>query len=234
MIMDLSDRTILVTGAGRGIGRAICQRLGRDGARVIATARTSAEIDSLIDELAPHRDDCLAIRADLLRPDDVVQLAQRVRDDVGPLDVLINNAGIAWGKPTAEVTFDEWRELLSVNLDAVFLLTRECLPMFEEQGSGQIINIGSDASLKGIAGMACYCASKFALRGFTLALREELKGKGIRCNLVMPGPTNTTICGGSGENWELIQPESVAEIVWQVVALPPTADVWETLIEPGE
>jgi len=119
-----------------------------------------------------------------------------------------------------------------VNLDAVFLLTRQCLPMLQRQAEGQIINIGSDASIRGIPRMACYCASKFGLRGLTIALREELKGAGVRVNLVMPGPVNTTIIADKADRWELIQPEDVAEIVWQLIALPTTADVWEILMEP--
>ncbi|NCO42548.1 MAG: short-chain dehydrogenase [Armatimonadetes bacterium CG_4_10_14_0_8_um_filter_66_14] len=231
--MTVRDKVILVTGAGRGIGAAICRRLAQDGARVVAAARTTAELDALTEELRPFRDDCLAVPTDLSKPADIARLAETVRREVGRLDVLINNAGIAWGKPTAEVTLEEWRQLLAVNLDAVFLLTRECLPIFQAQGSGQIVNLGSDASLRGISGRACYCASKFALRGFTMALREELKGAGIRLNLVMPGPVNTTICGGAADRWDLIQPEAVAEVVHQVIALPPTADVWEVLVEPG-
>lgn len=232
--MPLSDKTVLVTGAGRGIGAAICRRLARDGARVVATARSRDQLDALLAELCVHRDDCLAVPADLASPDDITALVETVRGEAGGLDVLINNAGIAWIKPTVEVAFEDWRALMAVNLDAVFLLTRECLPIFLGQGRGQIINIGSDASIRGIARMACYCASKFALRGFTMALREELKGSKIRVNLLLPGPVNTTIIANTAKRWDLIQPEDLAEIVWQMIALPPRADVWETLVEPGQ
>jgi len=232
--MPLSDKTVLVTGAGRGIGAAICRRLAQDGARVVATARSRDQLDALVAEFCTHRDNCLAVPADLTSPDDITALVETVRREVGGLDVLINNAGIAWMKPTAEITLDEWRALMALNLDAVFLLTRECLPILLGQDCGQIINIGSDASIRGIARMACYCASKFALRGFTMALREELKGTKVRVNLLMPGPVNTTIIANAADRWDLIQPEDLAEIVWQMIALPPRADVWETLIEPGQ
>lgn len=231
--MTVKDKVILVTGAGRGIGAAICRRLGRDGARVIPVARTAAEIDAVVEELRACRSDCLAVPTDLSKPEQIEQLAATIRDDVGQLDVLINNAGIAWVKPVEQITLTDWRALMSVNLDAVFLLTRELLPLFRSQGAGQIINIGSDASIRGIGRMTCYCASKFALRGFTMALREELRGSKIRVNLVMPGPVNTTIIADAADRWELIQPEAVADLVWQLVALPPTADVWETLVQPG-
>ena len=231
--MKLADRVVLVTGAGRGIGAAICRRLAQDGARIVAAARTPGELEALVAELEPWRDDCIAAPTDLSDPASVEALVATVRDRVGRLDVLVNNAGIAWGRKVEETSLEAWRELMAVNLDAVFLLTRESLPLLRESGHGQVINIGSDASIRGIPGMSCYCASKFALRGFTMALREELKGSGIRVNLVMPGPVNTTIIAEKADRWELIQPEGVADLVSQLVALPPTADVWELLVEPG-
>ena len=231
--MTPPDKVVLVTGAGRGIGAAICRRLAASGARIIAAARTRSEIEALVAELKPCRGDCLAIPTDLSDPASIEALVATLRDRVGRLDVLVNNAGVAWGRKVEDTSLDAWRQLMAVNLDAVFLLTREALPLLRESGNGQIINIGSDASIRGIPGMSCYCASKFALRGFTMALREELKGSGIRVNLVMPGPVNTTIIADKADRWDLIQPEGVAELVHQLVALPPTADVWELLIEPG-
>ena len=231
--MKLADRAVLVTGAGRGIGAAICRRLARDGARIIAAARTGGELETLVAELKPWRDDCMAVPTDLSDPASIEALVATLRDSVGRLDVLVNNAGIAWGRKVEETSLEAWRQLMAVNLDAVFLLTREALPLLRDSDHGQVINIGSDASIRGIPGMSCYCASKFALRGFTMALREELKGSGIRVNLVMPGPVNTTIIAEKADRWDLTQPESVAELVAQLVALPPTADVWELLVEPG-
>ena len=230
--MTVNDKVVLVTGAGRGIGSAICRRLGRDGAHVIATARTQAEIEEVADAIRRDGGRSTAFAADLMDPRAVELLAQQIEESVGRLDVLVNNAGVAWAKPVSDTSLAEWRSLMSLNLDAVFLLTRHCLPMLQKHAEGQIINIGSDASIRGIARMTCYCASKFALRGFTMALREELKGTGVRVNLVMPGPVNTTIIAEKADRWELIQPADVAEIVWQLIALPTTADVWEILVEP--
>ena len=231
--MTVKDNVILVTGASRGIGAAIYRRLAGAGGRVIAVARTQDQLDALMAELRPHRADVMSICADLCDPTQVQRIVDTVGTQVGRLDALVNNAGVAWMKPLAETSLEAWRGLLAVNLDAVFLLTRGFMPLFREQGRGQIVNIGSDASIRGIGGMSCYCASKFALRGFTMAVREELKGSGIRVNLVMPGPVNTTIIAETAERWELVQPEDVAEIVWQVLALPARADVWEVLVEPG-
>jgi 3-oxoacyl-[acyl-carrier protein] reductase len=232
--MSDNPPTVLVTGAGRGIGAAICRRLAADGARIIAVARTRPELDALLTELTPHRADCVAVPTDLSKPEDITALVGEVRTRVGRLDVLVNNAGIAWGRPLGQTTLEAWRELMAIDLDAVFLLTRDFLPLLKESGRGQIINIGSDASIRGIPGMSCYCAAKFALRGFTLALRQEFIGTGLRVNLVMPGPVNTTIIAKTANRADLIQPEDVAEVVRELVVLPRRADVWEILIEPGD
>jgi len=232
--VTLSNKTVLVTGASRGIGAAICRRLAADGARIIAVARSQDQLDALLREIKKHRDDCIAIAADLANPDAITKLVAAVRDQAGKLDILINNAGIAWMRPFEDITLDDWRQLMTLNMDAVFLLTRDFLPMLRESGGARIINIGSNACVKGIAKMSCYCASKFALRGFTMALREELADSGIRVNLVMPGPVNTTIAGEKADQWHLLQPEDIAEIVWQITTVSKTADVWETRIEPAQ
>ncbi|MBT3374327.1 MAG: SDR family oxidoreductase [Lentisphaerae bacterium] len=226
-------RTILITGAGRGIGAAICRTLATPDNRLIATARSLDQLEALQEELSSSCADFRCIPADLACPDDVSRLVHEVNSQAGALDVLINNAGIAWGRPLADTTLAQWRELMALNLDAVFLLTRDLLALLGESPCGQIINIGSDASIRGIRNMSCYCASKFALRGFTMALRQELAETGTRVNLVMPGPVNTTIIAKVANRTDLIQPEDVAEIVAGLIQLPRTADVWETLIEPA-
>jgi 3-oxoacyl-[acyl-carrier protein] reductase len=229
--MSLKGKVVLVTGAGRGIGRAICLRLAADGATIAAAARTQDELATLRQEIAAQGGECHTIAVDLRDPARAQSLVATALQQAGRLDVLVNNAGIAWCKPITETSFDEWRELQAVNVDAPFLLTREILPVFRGQGGGQIVNIGSDASIRGIGRMTCYCTSKFGLRGMTLALREELRGSGIRLNLILPGPVNTTIISKK-DNPALPQPEDIAELVWQVIALPQRADVWELLVEP--
>ena len=227
------ERTILVTGAGRGIGAAICRALATPNHRLIATARSANQLEALEQELQSCCNDFLCIPADLTQPDEIARLVKAVRSQAGSLDILINNAGIAWGRALTDTTLEDWRELMALNIDAVFLLTRDLLPLLKESNKGQIISIGSDASIKGIPNMSCYCASKFALRGFTMALRHELAGSGIRVNLVMPGPVNTTIIAKVADRQDLIQPADVAEVVAGLIALPRTADVWEALIEPS-
>lgn len=229
--MGLDGKVVLVTGAGRGIGRAIALRLAADGAGVAAVARSGKELENLRGEIAAKGGKCWAIAADLRDPLEPERVVAKAIQSAGRLDVLINNAGVAWIKGIADISIEQWRDMFALNMEAVFLLTKAALPVFKAQKSGQIVNIGSDASIKGIGAMTCYCATKFALRGFTMALREELRRTGIRLNLIMPGGVNTTIIA-KGDHPGLIEPEDVADLVWQVVAMPPRTDVWEILLEP--
>jgi 3-oxoacyl-[acyl-carrier protein] reductase len=225
--MSLEGKVALVTGAGRGIGRAIALRLARDGAGIVAVARSRSELEALQREISR----CWIIAADLTDPRQPERVIAEAVKAAGRLDVLVNNAGMARFETVADTSYEHWREMFALNMEAVFLLTRAALPVFKGQGAGQTVNIGSDASLKGIGRMACYCATKFALRGFSLALREELRQTGIRINLILPGGVNTTILDNR-DHPELIPPSHVAELVWQVIALAPQSDVWEILLEP--
>ena len=231
--MKLEGKSIIVTGAGRGIGEATAKMFAAEGAKVCVAARSTEQIERVASEINSAGGRAIAVACDVTQPDQVEAMVAQAEAELGPTDMLVNNAGVAWGKPVGEITLDEWRALMAVNVDAVFLLTRKLLPLFHAQHSGQIVNICSDAGIRGIGGMTCYCASKFAVRGFTLALREELRGSGIRVNLVLPGPTNTTIIAKEASRTDLPQPEDIADVVWQVIALPPRADVWEVLVEPG-
>ena len=229
--MSSEGKMVLVTGAGRGIGRAIALRLAADGAGVVAVARSGGELESLRGAIAAKGGKCWTIPADLRDPLEPERVIAAAMQSAGRVDVLINNAGVAWCKGVADISIEQWRDMFALNVEAVFLLTKAVLPVFKAQKSGQIVNIGSDAGIKGIGSMTCYCATKFALRGFTMALREELRKTGIRLNLILPGPVNTTIIA-KGDHPGLIEPEDVADLVWQVVALPQRTDVWEILLEP--
>ena len=229
--MSLDGKVAVVTGAGRGIGRAIALRLAEDGAGVVAVARSGDELENLQGEIVAEGGKCWTIAADLRDPLEPERVVAGAVQSAGRLDMLINNAGAAWCKGIADISIEQWRDLFALNMEAVFLLTQAALPVFKAQKSGQIVNIGSDAGIKGIGNMTCYCATKFALRGFTLALREELKGSGVRLHLIQPGPVNTTIIS-EGDHPGLIEPEDVAELVRHTIILPVRTDVWEILLEP--
>lgn len=228
--MDLQNKIALVTGASRGIGRAIAGDLAAAGMKVCATARPSGDLDDLAEALGSEH---LVVPCDVRDPAEVAALYEALDARFGGLDVLINNAGIAVGQPLTETSWATWRNVLATNLDAIFLLTQPAVVRMQARGGGHIVHIASDAAIKGIPGMTAYCASKHGLLGFGRALREELRGSGIRVTTLLPGPVNTTILGGAANRWDLLQPADLAAAVRYVLTQPLRAEVWELLLEPG-
>jgi len=212
-MLDLKDKVVLVTGAGRGVGRAVSLRFAAAGARVAALARTRSELDALAsDRDAGGR--ILPIVADVSSPDAVRSAVATARERLGPLAILVNNAAIYLEKPISETTPDEWRRVFDVNALGPFLVTREVLPGMLARNEGRIVNICSTASHKGYPRQSAYCASKHALLGFTRVLAEETHGTGIRVHAVSPGGIDTSLVKGRPniDPSEYMDPDEVAEI----------------------
>lgn len=186
---DLTGRTALVTGAGRGIGAAIAVALDRAGARVALTARTEAELLTVARTLA-H--DPVVLVADLADPDEPSRVATAALDAFGGrLDVLVNNAGTALRKESEALTAGEIDELFAVNVRAALLLCAAVLPAMEARRSGSIVSISSISGLRGAPRRSAYAASKAALDGMTRAIAMEYGPRGIRANAVAPGVVET-------------------------------------------
>jgi NAD(P)-dependent dehydrogenase (short-subunit alcohol dehydrogenase family) len=177
----LRGRLALVTGGGRGIGAAIATRLAAAGARVIVTGRTRAEIDAVA-----HAIDGVAVAADLGRRDSCDELVARVRD-LGRVDVLVNNAGIAESAPLADTDDAMWDRIVEVNATAPFRLTRALVPVMVTAGWGRVVTIASNAGLTGYGYTTAYCAAKHAVVGMTRALAVDLGRTGVTINAVCPG-----------------------------------------------
>ncbi|NUO98494.1 MAG: SDR family oxidoreductase [Nonomuraea sp.] len=182
-------RTALVTGAGRGIGRAIALRLAKDGFRVIVhyagNEAAAAEVVGLIGEHA------VAVRADLGVPGDVTRLAERVAAETDVLDVLVNNAGIGMSKPLAEETEAAYDRVFAVNVKGLFFLTQQVLPLIPD--GGRIVNITSGVARIAFPEGIAYAMTKGAVQVFTLALAKELGPRGITVNNVAPGIIDTDV-----------------------------------------
>ncbi len=179
----LEGRTAVVTGASRGIGREVSERLEAAGARVVRVSR------SLTNQATGNRVD---IRCDLTRDAEVQDLARRVLEHSGPPAVLVSNAGTFLLKPFEQTSSAEFAEQLGSNLQGPFHLTRAFLPAMREAGGGRLITIGSVADHRAFPGNAAYSAAKYGLRGLHEVLREEYRGSGVLCTLISPGPTDTT------------------------------------------
>ncbi len=232
----MRDAVVLVTGAGRGIGRAIALAFAARGSRILLCARTASEIRDAAARCSEAGGSGLALRLDVRVESEISALAKRVEREIGRLDVLVHNAGIYTAAPVAETTSADWRETLETNLTGPFLLTREMLPLLRGSAKGHLFMIGSIASRQAFAECGAYCASKFGLLGLTEVLREELRGSGIRVTSVLPGATDTAAWDGKGADEQrprMVRAEEVAEAVVAAYALPPSSSVDEISITPA-
>jgi len=201
----LTGRTALVTGASRGIGRAVADLFEREGAVVVRVARTtSGESPSEVLRKSGGYDRRVELKCDVTLESEVRRLADTVLGTVGAPDVLVNNAGAFLLKPVSETTAEEFHHQLDVNVVGGFLVLRAFLPAMVERG-GHIVTIGSVADHIAFPGNAAYGASKYGLRGLHHALRVEYAGTGLRMTLISPGPTDTSL-------WDPVNPERRADV----------------------
>jgi NAD(P)-dependent dehydrogenase (short-subunit alcohol dehydrogenase family) len=230
----LDDKVILVTGGSRGIGLAIAQRLGKEGARLILVARKEAALRRAAEEVPGG---ALVVRADVTQPRQVQRLFKVVGSEIGRLDILINNAGVFTYKPFVSTSLRDWQRNIETNLTALFLCTHGALPLLRRSRAAHLVNILSVSSLQPYANCSAYTASKFGALGLTRVLREELRPLRIRVTGIMPGSTNTRLTNEFGFpicRIDLIQPADVAEAVFSALTQPPRTTVEEILLMPSQ
>ena len=195
--MLLEDKVALVTGAGRGIGKAISLVFAAEGANLIICSRTKAQIEETAKAIRAAERECLVVVAAVDKEADVTRMVKDGLDRFGKIDILVNNAGISNPKPFLETSMPDWDEALTVNLKGVVLCTRAVLPHMLQRKAGRIINIASAAGVRGLPGSPAYTASKFAVVGLTQALADEIVDKGVRVNVICPGPVKTELFDSS-------------------------------------
>ena len=219
--------TALVTGASRGIGRSIARRLSADH-DIIAVARSEQELDSLAEEIAEQGGSCHSLVLDLRDPVAIADALEGV-----DCDVLVNNAGIGWLKPFLETTAEEWHAMVDVNFNALYHVTRALLPGMMERERGDIVVIGSLAGRNTFAGGSCYSATKHAVIGFAESLMMEVREKGVRVSVVMPGSVATDFGGHPGDPEWMLLGEHVAEAVHHVISAPRQAHLSRIEMRPS-
>ena len=187
----MEGKVAIVTGAGRGIGKAIAVSLAKAGCRVVLAARTREQIETVQKEILSKGGDALAIPADLTADEDIQRLVKESQAKWGAVDILINNAG--WGKraPVVGASLTDWDQTFRLNLRAPMVLAKALLPNMIAKGEGAVINIGSVSGKTGEANGAAYSASKFGLIGFTQSLYEEVREHGIKVAVILPGFVDT-------------------------------------------
>ena len=190
---SLAGRVALVTGASRGIGRAIAVALGAAGAAVACAARSRDQVDVAAAEIIAAGGRARALRLDVTRAEQIAVGVEEIEGALGPIDVLVNNAGITMEKKTTEVTDEDWDAVLATNLTSMFRCARAVAPGMMRLQRGKIINIGSMYGVIGVPRYAAYCASKAAVDGLTRSLAAEWARHGIQVNCLAPGYMNTDI-----------------------------------------
>lgn len=190
----MDARTCLVTGAGRGIGAAVAQRLSAAGHRVALTARTGAELDARAARLPGP---ALAVAADVTDPDAVERVFTTVEREWGPVEVLVLNAGAGTSAPLARTTDADWERMLALNLTAPFRMLRRAVPAMVEQGFGRVVAVASIAAKRGEPYIAAYTASKHGLLGLVRSAARELAATGVTVNAVCPAYVDTPMTDGT-------------------------------------
>ncbi len=184
-----------MTGAGRGIGRAIARVFAEAGATVVLAARTPADLDRTAESIARTGGRAVAHPADVTRKADMEGLVRRALDATGRLDIVVNNAGVFLMKALADLEEAEWDRVLSTNLKAAYLLVHAALPSLRRSARGRILNIASIHATIGEGNVVAHCAAKFGLVGMTKALASELRETGITVNAICPGSTESETVG---------------------------------------
>jgi NAD(P)-dependent dehydrogenase (short-subunit alcohol dehydrogenase family) len=187
----LQGRVAVVTGGGRGIGAAVARRLAGAGAAVAVAARSEGEIEAVAAELRRAGGRAVAVRCDVTDEGSVAALRRAVEAELGPADVLVNNAGVASSAPIARLSLAEWNRMFTVNATGTFLGTREFLPGMVERGWGRVVNVASIAGVAGARYIAAYAASKHAVVGLTRCAAAEGAARGVTVNAVCPGYVDT-------------------------------------------
>lgn len=198
---QLEGRVALVTGAAGGIGRAIAEAFGREGAAVVLVDRNDLPLRELAARLAVSGLRCSAQVVDVTDPIAVEEMVNQTLAEFGALDILVNNAGVCSTALVVDLPLEEWRRVIDADLTSVFLCTRAALPSMIVQRRGRIINIGSQLALKGGELMAHYCAAKSGVHGFTRALAREVACHNITVNVIAPGPTDTDMLRADPQEW---------------------------------
>ena len=236
MDRPLAGQVALVTGAGKGIGRAIAEAFGDAGAALVLASRTAADLDTVRAALEKRGTRSLAVPTDVRDDAAIARLVARSLDAFGRIDVLVTAAGVASFGPVADSAPRAWDDMLAVNLRAVMVTCRAVLPSMLAHGRGSIINVASIAASRAIPGGAAYTATKAGVVGWSRVLAEELRAGGVRVGVLLPGAVDTPLWDaiqGGPDRARMLRPEDVARAAVLMASLPPGATLEELSLLPA-
>ncbi len=220
MAKQLASKVAIVTGASRGIGRAISVALAQEAATVVLAARSIQKLQETADKVTEAGGKAEIVVTELTEEESIKNLVKVTNEKFSRLDILVNNAGVTHLAKLEETATEDWERCMQVNARAPFILCREALPLLKKSQAGYIINIASVVGVKGYPLQSAYTSSKHALRGMTISLAEELKGSNIRVHLLCPGGVDTELVRKVRPDIkkdELMQPEEIAELILYLV-----------------
>ncbi len=238
IIMKLQNKIAVITGAGKGIGKATSELFLREGAKVVLTSRNKSELEQLAEAHKNKKDDISIIAADLSKEDTINKVIDETIGMYGKLDILVNNAGFGIFDNMVDSKLEDFDAVFNTNIRALYMITKGFLPYMIKEQSGTIINIASVAGKNGFASGSIYCASKHAVMGLSRALMLEVRQYNIRVAVICPGSVATeffrsesqTVLSSSRES--ILQPEEIAEAILLTACLPENATISEIEIRP--
>ncbi len=220
MAEKLAGKVAIVTGASRGIGRAISVALAQENATIVLAARSIQQLQITAEQVTKAGGEARIVHVELTEEQSIRNLIKVTGEKLGRLDILVNNAGVTHSAPLEQTSTEDWEQCISINARAPFILCREALPLLKKSQAAHIINIASVVGVKGYPFQSAYTASKHALRGMTISLAEELRGSNIRVHVLCPGGVDTDMVDRVRpdiDKGELIKPEEIAELVLYLV-----------------
>lgn len=217
---SVKDKVAVVTGSSRGIGRAIAESLAREGARVVVSARTESDVECAVEEMTRAGLEARGTACDVRRYADAESLMRFATESWGGLDILVNNAGVGIFEHVADLSPEQWNQVIDTNLTGVFNCCHAAIPHLRKRGGGYILNISSLAGKNAFNNGAAYNASKFGLEGFSEALMLDLRYESIKVSYIMPGSVATEFAGrepSDRDRWKLSS-DDVARVVMDLLA----------------
>ncbi len=234
----MTQPVALITGASSGIGRAIALKLASTNTNLALVGRDLLKLQAVQQEVNKLGVTTRVYSIDMARPKEVKSQIESIIQDWGRLDTLVNSAGIGYTNSLLDTPLAEWQQVLDINLTSVFQCIQAVLPVMRQQQQGTIINIASIAAKNAFPGWGVYSASKAALASLSHTLRAEERINGIRVTTICPGAVDTPIWDSPTVQVELnraamLTPDSIAQLVWQILLLPNTAVVEELILMPN-
>ena len=233
MIANLKNKTVVLTGAGGGIGRAIAEKLAGEQMKLILLGGNHIEKLNETAAIVNQHSSCIIMPGDLTSPEFIAESMQKIENSIGGIDVLINNAGVAQNTPFENISLEEFDKIMAINVRVPFMLTQKALPMLKKSETATIINIASVVSHAGYPMQSIYSASKHALLGMTKSIAREYYKENIRVHAICPGGVYTDMVKVSRPDLSsdgMIMPRDIADLVWFFLAHRTNAVVDEILV----